>query len=128
MSAIAKTNLSSFIAKWFEPPWGGPDAEDAEIFERWSGIIGATPDGFPFVGNVPLSISERAGDGEWIAAGFNGYGMSQCWSCGEANARMALGEPLPEWFPTVCLMSEERLGDERRMSTEAYLDRLFGER
>jgi glycine/D-amino acid oxidase-like deaminating enzyme len=125
MSTIAKDNLSSFIAKRFEPPWGGPNAEDAEMLHRWSGIIGLTPDGFPFVGKALQGVSGRMGNGEWIAAGYNGYGMSQSWSCGEAIARMALGEPLPPWFPSVCLMNEERLGDEDRMGSEAFLSRLF---
>lgn len=129
MSSTAKDNLSLFVSKRFESPWSQPGTEGTEIHEQWSGIIGLTPDGFPLVGKVPQSISGRAaGDGEWIAAGFNGYGMSQCWSCGEAIGRTALGEPMPEWLPEICVMSESRLADERRMSSEAFLDAMFGKK
>jgi hypothetical protein len=69
----------------------------------WSGIIGNTPDYLPLVCKLPASITGRGNvdGGEWIAAGYNGYGMVQCWSCCEAIARMALGEATPDWLPDV---------------------------
>jgi glycine/D-amino acid oxidase-like deaminating enzyme len=32
------------------------------------------------------------GDGEYVAAAFNGYGMANCLLAGEALAKMMLGE------------------------------------
>ncbi|KAJ7052881.1 FAD dependent oxidoreductase [Mycena amicta] len=72
----------------------------------WSGIIGLSADGQPWVGRVPKRISGRpaptpmlqshplglAQPGEWIAAGFSGEGMTHAWLAGEALARMILGE------------------------------------
>lgn len=125
ISSAAKENLQSLVAQKFEPPW--TDSSDiANISHQWSGIIGGTADGNPFVGRVPHKWSGRCGEEEWIAAGYNGYGMSQAWSCGEVIARMALGEPVPSWFPAVCLSNEERLNDESRMSSESIINQLIG--
>ncbi|OQV06637.1 hypothetical protein CLAIMM_11179 [Cladophialophora immunda] len=91
----------------------------------WSGILSMTADQVPIVGLVPARLSGRNIDGsEWVAVGFNGYGMGQCWSAGEAIARMALGEPKPEWLPEVYLASEGRLTG-ATMSVEAALRSFF---
>lgn len=49
--------------------------------------------------------------GEYIAAGFNGYGMPLCWGCGEAVAKMLLGQQdeISEWFPESFRITERRL-------------------
>lgn len=49
--------------------------------------------------------------GEYIAAGFNGYGMPLCWGCGEAVAKMLLGQQdeISEWFPDSFRITEQRL-------------------
>lgn len=76
--------------------------------QAWTGIMGFTPDGFPVVGRVPpeltglRSVGKDAEGGQWIAAGFNGYGMVQCWQSGRAIADMILGVPdevVDEYFP-----------------------------
>lgn len=74
----------------------------------WSGIMGFTSDGLPLVGKLPSEITRRDGDGEWIAAGFNGHGMDKCWLTGEAVARMVLGKESSE-FPDAFLLTSERL-------------------
>jgi hypothetical protein len=78
------------------------------------------------VGKVPTSIAQRGGHhgGEWIAAGYNGYGMVQCFSSGEAIALMALGQPQPEWLPKALWITEERFSDEKRMGTKTALHSL----
>ncbi|KAJ7461363.1 nucleotide-binding domain-containing protein [Mycena galericulata] len=80
----------------------------------WSGILGISADGQPWVGRVPRAISQRAEPapppadaptsmstdsvtrmarpGEWIAAGFTGEGMTHAWLSGVALARMILGD------------------------------------
>ena len=90
----------------------------------WSGILGFTSDGLPLVGRVPRELSNRDGDGEWIAAGFNGHGMDKCWLSGEAVARMALGKDTPD-FPDAFLLTRERrdrLGVDQ--SVEAFMSML----
>lgn len=117
----AKENIETVLPRYFENGWG--EGERPEIRKVWSGIMGFTSDGLPLVGNVPGSITGRAGDGEWIAAGFCGYGMPQCWSAGEAVAKMIFGEDVSEWLPEVYRITDERL---QKMSAEASLAHLAG--
>lgn len=126
VTPTSASDLSTKLPKIFDQGWTDPATGAAiapEVRCIWSGIIGSTPDHNPIVGKVPISIAERGGSrgGEWIAVGYNGYGMVQCWSSGEAIAQMALGQPRPEWLPRNLLISEERLFDERRMGTETAL-------
>lgn len=132
ISADSAGNLTTLLPKRiFDKGWSNPITNDTlssatAIHRIWSGIIAMTADQIPIVGNVPTSVSERNVDGgEWIAAGFNGYGMCQAWLSGQAIARMALGEPKPEWLPNVYLSSEKRLGDKVNMGAEAALASFF---
>ena len=125
ISAISKENISTILPKLFERGWTVGNAP--EVRKVWSGIMGFTADHLPLVGKLPVSITERGEEGgEWIAAGFNGYGMPQCWSSGEAVAKMMLGIDTSDFLPEVYLATEERLNDEERMSPEASLERLMG--
>ncbi|KAF2029675.1 FAD dependent oxidoreductase-like protein [Setomelanomma holmii] len=85
--------------------WGETNQDDASqrIVQEWPGIMGATADGRPFVGQFPGMR------GVWMSAGFNGHGMVLCLMSAEALARMLLGEEKPEWFPKSFLISGERL-------------------
>lgn len=81
------------------------------IVDKWTGIMGFTIDNHPMVGKLPYEISERRpvmsqaddsnGGREWIAAGFCGNGMVNCWLSGKGIAEMLLkGEDaVNEWFP-----------------------------
>lgn len=131
VSSTSRADLSTMLPKLFNKGWNDPATgaiHSPEVQTIWSGIIGSTPDHNPLVGKVPISISERGGahGGEWIAAGYNGYGMSQCWSSGEAVALMSLGKPVPQWLPKALLISEERLFNEERMGIEKALKSLVG--
>ncbi|EFW98590.1 FAD dependent oxidoreductase superfamily [Grosmannia clavigera kw1407] len=77
----------------------------------WSGVMGMTADGLPLVGNLPVSATGRTSPGgqEWIAAGFQGYGMDKCWLTGEALVAMMAGRDVSSWFPSAYLITEERL-------------------
>jgi glycine/D-amino acid oxidase-like deaminating enzyme len=58
--------LHECVGRYFGPDWGGEE----RVRMEWTGIMGITGDGLPFVGPVP-------GDkGLWISAGFNGHGTS----------------------------------------------------
>ncbi|KAJ7259835.1 nucleotide-binding domain-containing protein [Mycena rebaudengoi] len=75
--------------------WG-----DGRMKALWSGILGLSADGQPWVGRIPCDISQRpeptggsnetARPGEWIAAGFTGEGMTHAWLSGVALAHMVL--------------------------------------
>ncbi|KAF9766911.1 hypothetical protein IL306_000580 [Fusarium sp. DS 682] len=114
----AKEALSTILPKLFLQGWGSETI--SEIESIWSGIQGHTADGLPVVGKVPESLTGTVGDvGQWIAAGFNGYGMDKCWLTGEALVKMMLGEDVSEWFPQAFLISEERL--QTKLATEHTL-------
>jgi len=98
--------LHGTVSGYFGAP--SPDAAVAEepkyeTVAEWTGIMGATADGRPFVGEVPGQ------KGVWISAGFNGHGMVLCLKSAEALVKMMGGEGGLEWFPESFLISEERL-------------------
>ncbi|KAF6831379.1 FAD dependent oxidoreductase superfamily protein, partial [Colletotrichum plurivorum] len=102
--------LSTVLPKLFLEGWG--DEQTSEVEAIWSGIQGHTADGLPIVGRVSgslLGVGSDEDDGQWIAAGFNGYGMDKCWLTGEALVRMMFGEDVSAWFPQAFLVTEERL-------------------
>jgi glycine/D-amino acid oxidase-like deaminating enzyme len=71
--------------------WGTSEG----VKDMWTGIMGFAADGFPWVGEVPGSLTRRpltadAGAGEWAAVGFSGEGMVHAWGSGKALAMMLL--------------------------------------
>jgi glycine/D-amino acid oxidase-like deaminating enzyme len=88
--------------------WGETSEAEASrrVVQEWTGIMGATADGRPFVGEVPGK------KGMWISAGFNGHGMVLCLKSAEALVKMmeARGaEGKPQWFPESFLITQDRL-------------------
>lgn len=100
-------------------------AQAPRIVAEWTGIMGATPDGMPFVGPVPGRPNM------FITAGFNGHGMVLCLKSAEALVRIMFArakgwgtderprdrdvdswkgrEGCLPWFPRAFLVSEGRL-------------------
>jgi glycine/D-amino acid oxidase-like deaminating enzyme len=81
-----------------------------KIVDQWTGVMGFTIDNNPVVGKVPYEISHRkpptesgqeVEGREWIAAGFCGNGMVNCWLSGKGIAEMLLNgeEAVRGWFP-----------------------------
>ena len=125
VGATSIDNLSTLLPKYFDQAW--KEGEKPVLIRTWSGIMGFTPDRLPLIGSLPETVTNRGKDGgEWIAAGFNGYGMPLCWSCGEAVANMMLGLDVSDFLPEVFLATAALLQDEGRMSIEAALGRLLG--
>ena len=131
-SSDSVRNLTTLLPKrlldqgWTNTFTNAPLSSATALHRVWSGILSMTPDQVPIVGSVPESVSGRDHTGgEWIAAGFNGYGMSQCWLAGQAIAHMALGEAKPEWLPDVYLSSESRISNQERMGPDAALKSFF---
>lgn len=88
--------------------FGKDNSSSWKLVSSWSGIMGFSSDGLPLVGRVSSSLSGRSGQGEWIAAAFNGYGMANCLLSGEAVALMALGKKV-DWLPGAYGLDDERL-------------------
>ncbi|KAJ5616545.1 hypothetical protein N7537_001659, partial [Penicillium hordei] len=93
--------LPRFFGKSNRPDW--------RLVSSWSGIMGYSSDGLPMVGRLSPKLTGREGDGEWIAAAFNGYGMANSLMSGEALALMILGEDVSDWLPVAYELGEKRL-------------------
>lgn len=120
-----RENIATLLPRYFTRGWS--NGQKPEVKEVWSGIMGFTADRLPLVGPLPRSVTGRGAEGgEWIAAGFNGYGMPLCWSSGEAVAKMLLGEDTPDFLPQLFLATKERLEDEQRMAVGPALELFFG--
>jgi glycine/D-amino acid oxidase-like deaminating enzyme len=96
-----QTVLPRFFGKSHQSDWG--------LVGSWSGIMGFSSDGLPMVGRLSSTLTGRKGDGEWIAAAFNGYGMANCLMSGEALALMMLGEDVSQWLPIAYGLGKKRL-------------------
>lgn len=82
------------------------DPPELDAKYEWTGIMGYSADGKPWVGQVPEGLGGGA-DGEegglWISAGYTGHGMPVAARCGIAVAERILGkteggvEVPPEW-------------------------------
>jgi glycine/D-amino acid oxidase-like deaminating enzyme len=85
-----------------------PQGESVEMdasFE-WTGIMGYSADGRPWVGAVPESLG--GGPGMYIAAGYTGHGMPVAALVARAVVRMMAGQredPIPEEY----MVSLERI-------------------
>ncbi|OBT61697.1 hypothetical protein VE03_09409 [Pseudogymnoascus sp. 23342-1-I1] len=74
-----------------EETWG----ENGAVLQEWTGIMGATADYHPFVGEAPGQ------EGLWICAGFNGHGMGLAFRSAEALVGLVTGreKEVDEWLP-----------------------------
>ncbi|PVH75170.1 FAD dependent oxidoreductase [Cadophora sp. DSE1049] len=110
------TNLNSTISqylaettpRYFGEAWGSDDVE-GRVRREWTGIMGYSSDGFPFVGEVP----GRDNGALYVCASFQGHGMVLCWLCARALVGIMRGEKEEgelEWFPEVFRVSKERMG------------------
>ncbi|KAJ3482508.1 hypothetical protein NLG97_g7550 [Lecanicillium saksenae] len=116
-----RDNFATLLPRYFVEGWAN-DGPGPEIRTMWTGIMGFTGDRLPLVGQVPEEVTQR-GRGEWMAAGFNGYGMSLCWACGEAVAKMVLGIDVADFLPGAFLVTTERIKNPaRRGPLDAVLD------
>lgn len=95
--------LLESLAGYFGASNWGEDTPSERVVQEWSGIMGATADGRPFVGEVPGK------KGVWVCAGFNGHGMVLCAKSAEAVVGMVVGEGRLEWFPESFLVGGGRL-------------------
>lgn len=113
--SIKDPEISAYLRqttpRFFGENWG-MDHPDGRIRKEWTGIMGYSSDGLPFIGKVP-------GDqGLWISASFQGHGMVLCLLCARAlveaiNADSkeagAKSTALDSWFPNSFWITEERM-------------------
>ena len=112
---ISQEYLKQQLPKVFR--WEGEEDPSARVHTRWSGIMGFSEDGCPWVGK--LSEDLGGGDGQFICAGYTGegttfirivlsLGMPNALLCAEAAAYMVLGKEPPKYFPRSYLLTEAR--------------------
>lgn len=83
-------HVRGYFTVYMQRVFKGWTASKAHITHLWTGIQGETKDGFPFVGKVPEKES-------WfVAAGFNGGGMTFIFTCAEGLAKMVEGSTFEE--------------------------------
>ena len=100
--------LHDSTLKYFGDYWGHDDSE-GRVRKVWSGIMGYSADGFPFIGEVP---EEK---GLFIAASFQGHGMVLCLSAVKALVEIindTEGGNVDSWFPKAFRVTGERLKHE----------------
>jgi glycine/D-amino acid oxidase-like deaminating enzyme len=86
--------------------------EDKELKAtyEWSGIMGYSRDGRPWVGGLSEELGLGGGKGLWICAGFTGHGMPNTHLSAKAAAQMMVGKPAEEIdLPSMYRLSKERV-------------------
>ena len=85
----------------------GEDHPEGHARKIWSGVMGFSADGYPFVGPVPRE------EGLYLCASFQGHGMVLCFLSATALTAMIEdkdGRELNSWFPHCYRVTEERMG------------------
>jgi len=96
-------HLRELLPRWFP----GELEKGCEPDKEWTGIMGFTRLGDPFVGPVidQSNSNSESFRGQYIAAGYTGHGMPRAYACAEVVAGMVVAEikreswTSPEWLP-----------------------------
>lgn len=112
INPVVGKELRKFLPAVFE---GKPEHGNEPEME-WTGIMGYTATGDPFVGPVfNFSTGQKEDyEGQYIAAGYTGHGMPRAFACAEVVVQMIIAEltgtqwSRPTWFPKRYL-TESRL-------------------
>ncbi|KAI0364567.1 FAD dependent oxidoreductase [Pilatotrama ljubarskyi] len=105
--SVVDPRVGDVLRKFLPAVFPGRYEPGQEPEMEWSGIMGFTKTGDPFVGPVldPSDPSSDAYKGQYIAAGYTGHGMPRAFSCAEAVAQMIVADirgeewTPPEWLP-----------------------------
>ncbi|MCJ1332160.1 hypothetical protein MMC10_008852 [Thelotrema lepadinum] len=104
---VVDPDISTFLEEctpeYFGPNWG-EDSPQGRVRRVWSGIMGFSADGYPFVGELEKGL--------FVAASFQGHGMVLCFGCAKMVGAMMGGEvkrELDEWLPQAFRFRRERL-------------------
>jgi glycine/D-amino acid oxidase-like deaminating enzyme len=102
--AMITDAVKDFTTANFEG-WSEAVAAPGQMFDyQWSGIIGRSADGVPFVGALPNK------PGQWICAGHHGHGMARIFTAAPALVKVMQGDSFASTgLPDVYEMTSERL-------------------
>ncbi|KAG9902987.1 FAD dependent oxidoreductase, partial [Aureobasidium melanogenum] len=101
LNAEISTYLYNCTAGYFGDNWG-EDAKEGRIVKEWSGVMGTSADGLPYVGSMPEM------PGMFVCASFNGHGMVMCLKSAEALVDMIESDKDVNWFPRALVVTAER--------------------
>jgi hypothetical protein len=114
---LVTKEVRAFVEREFD---GWKDAEfgPGEGFQySWSGIIGLSADGVPFIGELPGK------PGQWVCAGHHGHGMARIFTAAPGLVKVMNGEPWSATgLPDVFQLSPERLARLRNETGEVPND------
>lgn len=130
LSLSADIHLSGALSAVFgRENWGA--VEGSAVKQMWTGNMGFSADGLPWVGRLSEKLtgrkrpaeSDKNLGAEWAAVAYSGEGMVNAWLCGKALAMMVLkhcsSNPeaqdnlAPGWFPEQMLITDERIEKSR---------------
>lgn len=104
--SVCDEAIGQAMRKFLPTVFPGKYEEGREPEVEWSGIMGFTKTGDPFVGPVvDPSGDEKPFEGQYLSAGFSGHGMPRAFACAEAVAGMIASSMLgrswtiPDWLP-----------------------------
>lgn len=102
MNSELSDYLTECTKRYYGKNWGDDDPK-GRVSKEWSGIMGTSADGLPYVG--PINDMK----GVHICVSFNGHGMVMALKCAEAVVDMVIDGKAKDWFPSALIMEEERL-------------------
>ncbi|KAF4951721.1 hypothetical protein FSARC_12844 [Fusarium sarcochroum] len=79
--------------------------KDIKATHQWSGAVGFTLDGNPFVGRLPFPNRSH----QWVCAAYQGIGMVRAFRSAQMLAHLILDEELPACYPRSMLLTESRV-------------------
>ncbi|TDL26499.1 FAD dependent oxidoreductase [Rickenella mellea] len=108
--SVVNKDISDVLRKFLPAVFPGKFETGVEPEWEWTGIMGFTKTGAPFVGPVldPQSPNSASFIGQYIAAGYTGHGMPRAYACAEAVVGLIMHElrggkrqdwSPPEWLP-----------------------------
>lgn len=114
----AEENLRSMLPNLWQDKW---IKSAGDVRGIWTGVMCYTGDRLPFIGRLPGAATGRRGSGEWIAGGWNSYGMTNGLRSGSSLAKLVLGEEVP-YLPESYYISTERLSSPKLRVAEVVRD------
>jgi glycine/D-amino acid oxidase-like deaminating enzyme len=97
------------------------DKRELNASYEWSGIMGFSRDGLPWVGEVSEELGLGGGKGLFVSGGFTGHGMPNAWLCGRAAVGLML-EKKDIDLPGSYRLTKERLAKARALDEVAVAD------
>ncbi|OBZ73683.1 hypothetical protein A0H81_06486, partial [Grifola frondosa] len=106
--SVVNKHVGEALRKFLPSVFPGKYEVGREPEMEWTGIMGFTKSGDPFVGPVidpSKPDAETAYKGQYISAGYSGHGMTRAFACAEAVAQMIAADMTgdtwtpPAWLP-----------------------------